>query len=99
MVSDIVLLQDLPAAIKSSVAAYIGCVSGAIMKESYVQAVKNAGFKNVQIVDEASFPIDCIANDPTAQAIINDLNIPQDELKNIGNSVRSIKVHATKPKR
>ncbi len=97
MVSDIVLLKDLPAIVKNSVAAYIGCISGAAKKDAYIEAVKNAGFKDVKIVDETSFPIDCMANDPTAQALIKDMNIPLDELIKFGSSVRSVKVHARKP--
>ncbi len=97
MVSDIVLLKELPAIVKDSVAAYIGCISGAAKKDAYIEAVKNAGFKDVKIVDETSFPIDYMANDPTAQALIKDLNIPLDELIKIGSSVRSVKVHALKP--
>jgi SAM-dependent methyltransferase len=97
MVSDIVLLKELPAIVKNSVAAYIGCISGAAKKDAYVEAIKNAGFEDVKIVDETSFPIDCMANDPTAQALIKDLNIPLDELIKIGNSIRSMKVHALKP--
>jgi arsenite methyltransferase len=33
VVSDIVLLKELPHAVKQSVAAYVGCLSGAIMKD------------------------------------------------------------------
>ena len=76
MVSDIVLLEELPAAVQQSVAAYIGCLAGASLKDAYVKAIRNAGFGEVHIVDETVFPIDCMANDPTAQALINDLNMP-----------------------
>jgi SAM-dependent methyltransferase len=40
MVSDIVLLKDLPEEIKNSVAAYVGCIAGATTKEEYLKAVK-----------------------------------------------------------
>jgi hypothetical protein len=33
MISDIVLLKELPKFIKDSIEAYIGCLSGAIMKD------------------------------------------------------------------
>lgn len=97
MVSDIVLLNELPDIIKNSVAAYIGCLSGAMMKDDYIGAVKAAGFNNINIIDEMSFPIDCLANDPTARASINDSGISLAELGSIGSSVRSIKVSAVKP--
>ncbi|HUV75180.1 MAG TPA: methyltransferase domain-containing protein, partial [Dehalococcoidales bacterium] len=98
MVSDIVLLRELPDFIKSSVAAYVGCVSGAMMKDEYTEAIRGAGFQEVKILDEAVFPIDCIANDPTAKAIINEMNLSGEKIKDIAHSVVSIKVQGMKPK-
>jgi len=57
MVSDIVLLKELPESIKSSVEAYTGCVAGASMKEEYLATVKAAGFQEVEIISEAPFRI------------------------------------------
>ena len=98
MISDIVLLKELPEFIKDSIAAYIGCISGAIMKDDYIEAVKKAGFREVKIMDETVFPIDCIASDPTAEAIINKMEIPSEEIKDLANLVVSIKVQGIKPK-
>jgi len=98
MVSDIVLLKELPEFIKNSIAAYVGCLSGAMMKDDYIEAIRKAGFHEVKIIDETFFPIECIANDPTAKAIISEMNIPLEEMKDITNSVLSIKVQGIKPK-
>ena len=97
MVSDIVLLQELPDFIKNSVKAYIGCLSGAIMKDKYIETIKAAGFTDVKIIEEISFPIECSANDPTAQAIVDDIEIPPEKLKKLEGTVSSIKVSAAKP--
>ena len=97
MVSDIVLLRELPDSIKASVAAYVGCVSGAMQKEDYLRAIRAAGFQEVRVVDETSFPVDCLENDPTAKAIVKGLNFSSEEVKGLANSVRSIKVHGIKP--
>ncbi len=97
MVSDIVLLKELPDFIRNSVQAYIGCISGAVMKDEYLKAVKAAGFQKVGIVDETSFPIDCIANDPTAKAIIKIMKVPKKTVKGFADSVISIKVYGVKP--
>jgi SAM-dependent methyltransferase len=97
MVSDIVLLKKLPDSIKNSVEAYIGCLSGAIMRDEYIGAITAAGFQEVSIIDELSFPLDCIANDPTAKAIVEHLRIVPEEVKEVTNSVLSIKVHGVKP--
>lgn len=97
MISDIVLLRGLPDFIKNSIEAYVGCLSGAIMKDEYIGAIKAAGFREVRIIDEASFPIECIANDPTAKAIVENLKIPYEKVKEIASSVVSIKVYGVKP--
>lgn len=98
MVSDLVLLNQLPKVIKESVTAYIGCLSGAILKNDYLLAIKQAGFITVTVIDETSYSIDLMANDSTAQAIIEDFNIPAKEIKNIAQAVISIKVQGMKPK-
>lgn len=97
MISDIVLLKELPDFIKNFIEAYIRCLSGAIMKDKYIYAIKTAGFQDVQIIDETSFPIECMANDPTAKAIVENLKIPPEKVKEIADSVMSIKVYGVKP--
>jgi SAM-dependent methyltransferase len=97
MISDIVLLKELPALIKNSIEAYIGCFSGAIMRDEYISAIEATGFQEVRIIDETSFPIDCMANDPTAKALIETLNVPLEEVIEVASSVMSIKVDGVKP--
>jgi SAM-dependent methyltransferase len=96
MVSDIVLLQELPDAIKNSVQAYIGCLSGAVMKAEYLRLIKKARFKDVSILDESCFPIDCMATDPIAKVIMKDVNIPPEKLGEAIDAVASIKVKGVK---
>ena len=64
MVSDIVLLKKLPDFVKESIEAYVGCVAGAAMKETYLNAIRSAGFQDVTVVEESVFPLDCMTNDP-----------------------------------
>ncbi len=97
MISDIVLLQELPDVIKNSAAAYVGCISGALMKDDYLTTMREAGFAEVQIVEETLFPIECMANDATAQAIVKDAALPPERIKELEHSVVSIKVRAVKP--
>jgi ubiquinone/menaquinone biosynthesis C-methylase UbiE len=96
MVSDIVLLELLPGTIQQSVAAYIGCLAGAALKERYLAAIKQAGFRDVKVIDESGFGIDYMSGDPTAQAILKDEQVSRDDLKKLGKAVRSIKVSALK---
>jgi ubiquinone/menaquinone biosynthesis C-methylase UbiE len=99
MVSDIVLLKKLPDFVRESVAGYIGCISGAILKKDYISAIEGRGFREVKILDETIFPIDCMANDPTAQKIIKDKKITAEEIGNIENTVVSVKISAVKPEK
>ncbi|MFH1821549.1 MAG: arsenite methyltransferase [Methanobacteriota archaeon] len=99
MVSDIVLLKELPKKIRKSVGAYVGCLSGAVMKKEYLGAIKAAGFRDVKIIDESSFPVELMVNDPTAKTIINDLEISLEEAKGIAGSATSIKVRGFKPEK
>ena len=97
MISDIVLLRELPSFIKDSIEAYIGCLSGAIIKDEYVQEVKAAGFQDVRIMDETSFSVEFIINDPTAKAVIEKSGLPPEKVREIAGSVVSIKVYGVKP--
>ncbi|OGO39149.1 MAG: arsenite S-adenosylmethyltransferase [Chloroflexi bacterium RBG_16_57_8] len=96
MVSDIVRLKDLPAFIRESVDAYVGCISGAMLKDAYLDAIKAAGFGDVKVVEEATFPIDYISNDPAALAIVEQTKAPMEEVMEFGRSVLSVRVEGRK---
>ena len=98
MISDVVLLKELPAFIKNSIEAYVGCISGAILRNEYVSAIEAAGFRDVSIIDETPFPIDCMVNDPTAKALIESFNIPLEIVREVATSILSIKVNGFKPR-
>ena len=55
MVSDIVLTRELPDDIRSSLAAYAGCVAGALLKEDYLATIAGAGFENIEVVSEQAY--------------------------------------------
>jgi SAM-dependent methyltransferase len=97
MVSDIVLLKALPAAVQKSVAAYIGCLSGASIKGDYLKAIRAAGFRQVEILEETSFPFELMANDPTAEAVVTRLKLSRASLKGVAAGILSVKVAAYKP--
>lgn len=98
MVSDIVLLRELPEAIRESVEAYVGCLSGAVLKDDYLGAVEAAGFGEVRVLEETGFPVELMANDPTAQRLMDRLDLPAEEIEGIARSAVSIKVTGRKPR-
>jgi ubiquinone/menaquinone biosynthesis C-methylase UbiE len=97
MISDMVLLRDIPEAVKKSVLGYIGCISGAEMKNEYMKLIENAGFKEVKIIEETRLPLEMVLSDSTAKAMMKELNLTKKSAEEIVNSVVSIKLSATKP--
>lgn len=53
-VSDIALKADLPQELAQSLAAYVGCIAGAIKIDEYREGLLNAGFQHVEVVDSGS---------------------------------------------
>ncbi|MDE1161139.1 MAG: arsenite methyltransferase [Acidobacteriaceae bacterium] len=53
-VSDIALKHELPEDIAKSMAAYVGCIGGAIKMDDYRDGLLAAGFEHVGIVDSGS---------------------------------------------
>jgi arsenite methyltransferase len=53
-VSDIALKAELPPAVAQSMAAYVGCIGGAIKIDDYREGLLAAGFEHVEIVDSGA---------------------------------------------
>ena len=95
MVSDLVLNRPLPASVKESVEAYAGCISGAMLKEDYLQAMRDAGFKEVEVVAENNYPIGAI-NPDTSELDALAEGLPPEDVAAAADSVVSVKVRAVK---
>ena len=96
MVSDIVLLKELPASIMNSLEAYVNCISGAMIREEYLRTIENAGFKEVKIVNETTYPIDPTSDTPSANAIFQNPKLRMKDVEDIKKSILSVKVIAIK---
>jgi SAM-dependent methyltransferase len=97
MVSDIVLLKELPAALKESVAAYTGCVAGALMKDDYLGEIGAAGFQDVKIINETLFPVKALVSHPAAEGVSVGCDTLEDTAEQLAATIASIKVYAVKP--
>jgi SAM-dependent methyltransferase len=91
MVSDLVLLKELPERVRTSVEAYVGCVAGAILKDQYLAVIRGAGFEDVRIVDESSAAVQ--VEDQHGRRLTE-----QDDprIEDLVQSIASIKVHGVK---
>jgi SAM-dependent methyltransferase len=98
MISDIILLNDLPDYVKNSVEGHIACLAGAVRKVDYVNAITKAGFNKISIDKQVPFPIELMLSDPIAEKIVRDNNLTEIEIKAIANSIASISISAIKAK-
>jgi len=96
MISDIILLKNLPDYVMNSVEGHIACLSGAIRKDDYINAITSAGFKHISIDKEQPFPIELMLSDPIAKKIITDNNLTAKEIKAIADSIASVSISAIK---
>jgi len=55
IISDVVLNGPLPQAVRDDIAAYTGCLSGAIPEHEYLQRMRDAGFERAEIARRYSF--------------------------------------------
>jgi len=110
MVSDIVLLKELPESVRKR-GHPAGCVTGAMLKDKYLKTIAQAGFKDVKIIKETQQSFDEIVNDPNAKVMVakGEEECPEPRLvsqlsgkeksimKQILTSTMSIDVSAVKP--
>ena len=52
VISDVVLDAPLPAAVGSDLLAYVGCVAGAMLRDDYFAAVRDAGLTEIEILSD-----------------------------------------------
>ncbi len=55
VVSDLVLVRPLSDEVRRSVEAYVGCVAGASLRADYLRAISDAGFRDIEVVEERSY--------------------------------------------
>lgn len=89
-ISDVVLTGELPQKLQEAAEMYAGCVSGAILKDAYLNIIREQGFTNVEVKKEKEIEI-------PNNILLNYINL--DELrefkrKKIG--IYSITVNGTK---
>lgn len=90
-VSDIVIVGELPQALREAAEMYVGCVAGAIPKNEYMVQIFSAGFSNVKIQTEKAITI-------PDEILIKYLNAEEFELFKSGTSaIVSITVTGDKP--
>jgi len=90
-ISDVVLIGELPQALKKDAEMYAGCVAGAIQKDTYLSLISSNGFLNVEVQKEK--PI--VIPDDILKNYLNPLEI--ESFKNGSTGIFSVTVFAAKP--
>ncbi|MDZ7692286.1 MAG: methyltransferase domain-containing protein [Balneolaceae bacterium] len=90
-ISDIVLVGDLPEALREDAEMYAGCVAGAIQKQEYLGYIEDCGFENITIQKEK--PI--VIPDEILKKYLSGEEI--EEFNNGSTGIYSITVFAQKP--
>ncbi len=90
-ISDIVLIGDLPDALRQDAEMYAGCVSGDIQKETYLSLIQQNGFTNITLQKEKpiNIPDDILMKYMTEKE--------SEGFKNGKTGIFSVTVYAEKP--
>ncbi|HAI75751.1 MAG TPA: arsenite S-adenosylmethyltransferase [Microscillaceae bacterium] len=90
-ISDVVLIGELPEALRNTAEMYAGCVAGAIQKETYLELIRANGFANLTLQKEKAIqiPDDILSNYLDAAGL--------EQWKAGGTGIFSITVYAEKP--
>ncbi len=96
MISDLVLSRELPDAVAGSVAAYAGCIAGAVRKEEYLRLLEAAGFREVRVVEEARFQVGESGMEEFAETIAKNFDIPLQAVRDAARAVLSVRVFGRK---
>jgi SAM-dependent methyltransferase len=92
-ISDIALKKELPRKVQDNIAAYIGCVAGAILVDDYKKTVESSGLTCVKITPKGNSA--CIApdtRDPIARSVLDVL----EENESLDNYVVSVYIEGHK---
>ncbi|HMQ61101.1 MAG TPA: arsenite methyltransferase [Flavilitoribacter sp.] len=90
-ISDIVLVGDLPDALRADAEMYAGCVAGAIQQADYLQFIRDAGFVQITLQKEKPIviPEDILGKYLSPEGI--------EDFNKGGTGIFSITVYAEKP--
>lgn len=95
VISDIILDGALPDVVAKDVYAYVGCVSGAMLRDEYFALLRRAGFASVEVLKDVDY-LDAMEDKFPAEIwkILADAGIATDVLRG---KVRSVTYRAARP--
>ncbi|HAU37755.1 MAG TPA: arsenite S-adenosylmethyltransferase [Phycisphaerales bacterium] len=73
IVSDIVLNRPLPESARNDADLYAACIAGALLRDEYLQAVRDAGFEKVEILSDHTYRASHACDDPITGSVSDSL--------------------------
>jgi len=92
-ISDIVTNGDLPDALVQQLSAWVGCVSGALDEDVYLEKMREAGFKGIEITERKYYSTDMIVENKGVQEIMKENRL---DLVDLEKKIASITLRAVK---
>jgi arsenite methyltransferase len=94
VVSDIMLDGELPEVVANNLMSWVGCVAGAMQRETYLQQVRDAGLEEVTVLRDIAY-LDSVGDrlPPDLQALADESGV---DLESIRPIVRSVTYRAVK---
>lgn len=97
MISDLVLARELPQLIAGSLAAYAGCIAGAVRRDEYLRLMEAAGFSDIRIEQETPFSLGEEDLEAHGKSVAESLTIPPDAVREAAGAILSVHVFGRKP--
>lgn len=106
MISDLILLEELPESVTNSLEEGLSCVAGAMTKEDYLDAIRSAGFEEIEILSEkytSEFrePPENQEKAMKPKVIVDgrevDLDLTPAEVESLAKAVLAVNIKAIKP--
>lgn len=95
-VSDICLSEPLPDAVREAAATHVACIGGAAQADEYMEAIRQAGFTELNWTREDATPMfEAIRDDAVLAEAVEELG--DDKFDELGEIVWSYRVEAHKP--
>jgi len=69
IVSDIVLNRPLPESARNDADLYAACIAGALLRNEYLRAIRDAGFKTIQVLSDRTYQSSQACDDPITSGV------------------------------
>lgn len=96
-ISDTLVTEEVPDAFLQSSLAKMACLSATGTAEDYVRLIEDAGFQQVQVVNQTEYPQDLAFEDSVVEALTEELGVVPEMVENAARSMISVSIVGRKP--